>query len=257
MDDDRNPKKYRPLRAVTRLLVGGLILGSDALQERLRNWEGQKSSDILEDGEVEYHEPVEFDPLPEALPPPGLERRPQESRSDWRYALLGLVFESEDQLEKGLETTKRVGSFAGKVLNPIIKPFAKIPNPANKPYNRLVQRGESEVDRWVKRGQEESTRSRQLAQDAATNTVDESISYMAQNPALEELIAQQSVGLARQILELVRSNAVSADYFFEGLVRFVLRQKPRYLLSPPSIEVQAQATWTLQDIRHEELNGDE
>jgi hypothetical protein len=43
------------------------------------------------------------------------------------------------------------------------------------------------------------------------------------------------------------------DYFFEGLVFYVLRRRPRYLLPPPSQDVQKQATWTIQDIRQEDL----
>jgi hypothetical protein len=182
---------------------------------------------------------------------------PQKIPRDWRYALVGLIFESEEQLERGLNLSHRVGRAIGRKLNPIIQPMAKIPNPAAKGFDHLIQRGQSKVDHWIERGREEEVISRQLAQEAATNTVDDSITYMAQNPALEELVQTQSVSLARQILELVRKDMVSADYFFEGLVRYILRRKPRYLLPLPSPEVQKQATWTLQDIRHEDLNGNE
>ena len=245
---------YRPLRSITRLLVGGLILGTDALQGRLESWETQEEpEDLPEVIDAETQKPLEFDPLPESLPPPGLTVPSKRVDSDLRYALIGLIFEGEEQLEKGLALTKRIGSFAGRIIDPFVRPITKIPNPAASRFDRLVQRGQSEVDSWISRGREEEFRSRQMAQEAATSTVDESITYMAQNPALEELVQTQSVSLAKQILELVRSDAVSADYFFEGLVRYAFARKPRYLLPPPSPEVQEQATWNIQSIRHEDL----
>ena len=76
---------------------------------------------------------------------------------------------------------------------------------------------------------------------------------MADNQAITELVQTQGVSLAGQILELVRLISVSADYYSEGLARYVLRRRPRYLLPPPSQDVQEQATWNLQNFRQEDL----
>ena len=250
MTDKRAPQSFRPLHSITRLLVGGLVLGSEAFKERLQSWE-KEDQELPEVIDVEPQKPLPFDPLPEQLPPPGLVVRSRDDLSEVRYALIGLLFEGEKQLENGLALTARVTRFAGRFFNPLIHPFTKIPNPVQKPFGKLVKRGQSEVNRWVNRGREEEYLSRQLAREAATTTFDESINYMAQNPALGELVQQQSVSLAIQILEQIRENAVSADYFFEGLVRYALRRRPRYLLPPPSPKVRDQATWTLRDFRHE------
>jgi hypothetical protein len=122
-----------------------------------------------------------------------------------------------------------------------------------KRLDLLAHRGQSVVDRWIGRGIEEETNSRQFTQQAATSTFDQSFAYIAQNPAIEELVQTQSVSFARQILDLVRALSVSADYFFEGLVRYFLRLRPRYLLPPPGQDVQEQATWKLHDFRNEDL----
>jgi hypothetical protein len=258
MSENRTSKAFRPLRSLTRLLLGGLSLGSKVLRERLQSWDGSESTTDESDIRAEVPDsPVEFDPLPEELPPPGLETPSQIPSENLRYALIGLIFEGEEQLERGLHLSRRVGGVIGRVLNPVIQPIAKIPNPATRGFDRLIRRGQSKVDHWVERGREEEALSRQLAQEATTATVDESITYMAQNPALEALVQEQSVSLARQILQLVRADAVSTDYFFEGVIRYALRRKPRYLLSPPNPQVQKQANWTLQDIHHEDLNGNE
>lgn len=253
MSEEHNSPGFRPLHSITRLLVGGLILGADAIHKRLQRWEGVDIQNLPEIEDPDTQTPLEFDPLPDQLPPPGLVVRTQDDHSDLRYALVGLLFEGEEQLEKGLALTKRIGRFTGKIINPLIRPITKFPGPAQHSLDRLAMRGQSEVDRLVLRGREEAYQSRQLVQEAATNTVDESITYMAQNPALGELVQQQSVSLANQILELVRADAVSADYLFEGLVRYLFRRPPRYLLPLPEPEIQAQATWKLRDIRHEDL----
>lgn len=252
MTENQHDQGFHPLHSITRLLVGGLLWGIHALEDRLQNWDNLEAQELPEVVDAETQTPLEFDPLPERLPPPGLVESSHRATSDLRYALIGLIFEGEDQLEKGLALANQAIGFAGRVVSPLIRPISKIPNPAAKPFDQLAQRGQVEVDRWVSRGREEEYRSRQLVQDAATTTVDESITYMAQNPALGELVQQQSVSFARQILELVRAISVSTDYFFEDLVRYVLRLKPRYLLPPPSPEVQKQASWKIQDIRHEE-----
>ncbi len=255
MTEDQKTESFRPLRSLTRLLVGAILLGSDTMEGQLRGWEDYPESEDSPVVEGDAQAQLQVDPLPETLPPPQVGQPLQGSTSDVRYALIGLIFEGEENLEKGLSAAKQVGSLALRVTNPLFRPFQKLGmiNPAKKRVNRLVDRGQSEVDRWVDRGREEDVNSRQLAQQATISTVDQSILYMAENEAITELIQTQGVSLSRQILELVRAMTVSADYFVEGLARYVLRRRPRNLLPPPSQDVQAQATWNLQDIRHEDL----
>lgn len=255
MSEDQKPKEFRPLRSITRLLIGGVLQGSEIIVGQLRDWEDHPESEDFRVLEGEAQTQSDVDPLPEILPPPHVRQPLQGNPSDVRHALIGLVFEGEENLEKGLSAAKQVGNFALRVTDPLFRPFLKLGmvNPAKKSFGRLVDRGQSEMDRWVDRGREEEALSRQLTQQATTSTVDQSILYMAENEAITELIQTQGVSLAEQILELIRAMALSADYFFEGLARYTLRRKPRYLLPSPSEDVQKQATWTLKDIRHEEL----
>ena len=255
MSEDQKPEKFSPLRSLTRLLVGGVLQGSDIVVEQLRDWEDQPEdgdSSMVEDDD---QTPSEANPLPDTLPPPQVGQPLEKGTSDVRYALIGLIFEGEENLEKGLAAAKQVGHFALRVTNPLFRPLQKLRvlNPAKNRFDRMAQRGQSVIDRWVDRGREEETHSRDLVQQATTSTVDQSILYMAENEAITELIQTQGVSLAEQIFELVRAILVSMDYFFEGLMFYVLRRRPRYLLPPPSQDVQEQATWTIQDIRQEDL----
>ena len=86
-------------------------------------------------------------------------------------------------------------------------------------------------------GKVEEYRSRKLALTATTETVDESIDYLTDNEELQELITMQGVGIAGEALEEVRERTVSADDFFESVVRTFLRRTPRKQLEAPSREV--------------------
>ena len=246
---------FRPLRSVMRLLIGGILLGSEALKHQLRDWDDNADETAPANIEGDDQTALQFEPLPETLPAPQVGLPVQRNDSDVRYALIGLVFESEEKFERALTNAKRIGDSIDRALNPLFRPIQKLGaiRPVRNSFGYLASRGQSEVDRWISRGREEEDHSRQLAQQATTSTVDQSITYMAHNPALEELIQHQSVSLAMQILDQIRENAVSADYFFEGLIRYMLRRPPRYLLPPPSPEVQEQATWTFRDLRYEDL----
>ncbi len=63
------------------------------------------------------------------------------------------------------------------------------------------------------------------------------IDYLTDNKELQELITMQGVGIAGEALEEVRERTVSADDFFEGVVRAFLRRTPRKRLEAPSREV--------------------
>jgi hypothetical protein len=57
------------------------------------------------------------------------------------------------------------------------------------------------------------------------------------------------------MLEQIRQMSLSADYFVEGVIRYLLHRPPREMLPPPSIEVQTQANWRVRDSQSENTNG--
>lgn len=255
MAEERRSERFRPLRSFTRLLIGGILLGSELLENRLREWEGNGKTADPEHSEDDVLQKSGENPLPETLPAPYVRRSQQNNIANMRYALIGLIFEGEDKLDEALSAAQQISRRVNTVIDPIYRPVQKIRKlgPVQKNFDQLTRRGQTTLDRWVYRGREEENISRQLTQTAATSTLDQSIEYMADNEAIAGLIQSQSLSLAEQLLKLVRAISVSADYYFEGLVRYILRRPPRYLLPLPSREVQKQSTWTLQDIRNEDL----
>lgn len=61
---------------------------------------------------------------------------------------------------------------------------------------------------------------------------------MAGNPQLEEMVHQQSINLATEVVEEARERMVSADTLLERVVRSLLRFPPREALPEPPQVVQ-------------------
>ena len=276
MSDKENTNRFRPLRSLTRIIIGGVVLGAETLTERLQRWEHPEGTEPAagsgaevppSEAETPEGQPAaaetdsqSVDPLPEQLPPPHrVEHVPPKSSSaevsQVGYALVGLLFESQETLGRWWDLSARAGKLAARAADPLIKPLTKLPNPARKPVDRLAERGQSKVEQWVSRGRAETEQGVQITQTAVTETMDETITYMAQNPALEELVQQQSLSLAQQMLLQIRQMSLSADYFFEGAIRYLLHRPPRNLLPPPSSAVQTQAAWRVRDMRNEDADG--
>lgn len=218
------------LKTITRLLVGGVLLGADVLLQRLETWEhdvdarqSNRNEGLAQGSNVTRA--VEVQP------------EPTEPRSDQtRYALLGLLFQSQTALKKGTQTLSRAEQTAWKLMTPVHKPLGtwRVFAPARRRYERLVARGEVEVSRWVVLGRAEARRSRALAETAIYGTIDESIDFVATNPQVRDTLQQTSTSLAGEVSDEVRARTVSSDALMEGLARRLFRRPPReYPPEPP------------------------
>ena len=271
MSAQKRPPKSPSFRSLFRLVVGGVVVGAETLADRLQRWDDSAQGELSETGQTpqpadatilstETHEsqPPEhalqpMDALPDQLPPPHIvDTSPSPGTDDLPrvgYALVGLLLDGEETLGRWWSLSARAMKLAVRIADPLVKPFSTLPTPVQKRVDRLAARGQSKVDEWGRRGREETDRGRQITHTAVASTMDDAIVHMAQNPALEELVQQQSVSLAQQLIEQVRQIAVSADYFFEGVIRYLLHHPPRELLPPPSEAVQQQAIWRRSDVQ--------
>ena len=206
------------LRSITRLLVGGALVGWDELLSHLRDWEADITTARAQDAHV-------------------VNAPPQDPGVTLRYAMIGLLFESQDRLvrrsKRALDLVWQVtGSFWSPLLNRA--GAARQLDPARERYDELVRRGEAVARRWVDRGQDEEDRSRQLARTAAQQSFDSSMDMLGQAPALEQLVRDQSIGLTQTALDEARARTVSGDMFAENIARSILRRVPRRDLQEPT-----------------------
>jgi hypothetical protein len=190
--------------ALTRLLVGGALEGSDELLRRLRRWE--------------------------ASPQLGPLTSPAESQSGrLRHALVGTLFEAEAWARFGVHAARRLSSPFVRLfltdLPPILR--ATPAEPLVELGDALAARGQAVLDRWIGVGRDEERRGRRLARLAVSSMLEELLEYLAQNPEVRELIQQQSVGLADAAVDEVRDRSLSADIGLERLVHSMLRRLAR------------------------------
>ena len=150
MTDIQRAKNFRPLRSLTRLLVGGILLGLELLENQLQTWDSSPEAVDSPQNQKDTEELPAFEPLPESIPAPQVGKSIPSSRSPAvRYALIGLVFEGEDKLEEALDAVLQISSFSDRVLNPINKSIQRLgvtPLVRNR-FDQLSKRGQSALDR--------------------------------------------------------------------------------------------------------------
>lgn len=257
-----NRAKSNPFRTFTRLMVGGALLGLDELQRQLQTWERAADHAYARELQARTVRQTEQEPRPGSLAQPliseeqalaqgaaaGIPPAPPSDPADTpgetlRYALIGLLFESQERLETGLTTFEQIDQELGNMLSPLLNILQKSWTlaPARERFDALVTRGEAEVARWVERGREEEARSRLLTQTAGQLTFESSVHQIAINPEVQELVQKQGTGLANEVIEEVRERAVSADTLMERLARSLLRRTPREQLPEPPAAVRIRA----------------
>jgi hypothetical protein len=209
------------LDILIRLVIGTGLIGAEELGQYLQQWE-----------ENARHQA-------EAM------AAPEETKAAIvRYAVLGALFELKDKVELGLGNLGKTANNIGQTVSEKSKPVtrSRFYQPIQKKYDDLVAYGESKINPLVERGRREDPVARALAREALTESIDELIEFFAENEEITELIQQQSLGMANEVVEDVRTRTVTADNVMERFTRNLLRKSQREELPPPSPAVQAQAT---------------
>ena len=208
--------EVKPLRSLTRLLIGGALEGWDELLEYIKTWE----ADVSQQQESAT-------PITGTKPP---------SSVTIRYAAIGLAFNIQDRWVRRSQAALNI---AGRTTDAFLAPAARRLDenprlrPARSRFDNLVKRGEAVASQWVDRGRLEESHSRKLVRLAAQEGFNSSMDQLGQAPALQDLIRKQSAGITQDVVDEVRSRTVSADILAENLARSVLRRTPRSNLPPP------------------------
>jgi len=220
------------LVSITRLVVGGVLLGLDGLSRQLPEWERQatQNSALREQPASRVEASGEGQPSGSAPPPLG----------ETSSALLGLMFQSEDLLKRGTSTLGRIERATWRLTSPVHRPLRtwRLFEPARRQYDRLAERGETRVNRWAELGRAEAQHSRALTESAIQGTFERSMDELAQAPQIQDLVTQQTTSMAGEMIDEVRSRTVSADTLAEGIVRRLLRRPARVFRLEPPVYIQ-------------------
>lgn len=192
--------------ALLRLLIGGMLVGADQLQDRLRRWDERSlATDAV------------------AL------QSPQTVSATMRRALIGAAFESQALMRRRFSTmmTRLAGLADDANLIYTRLAFAVRGTPLDavrRQLDELLFLALTAVDRWTERGQSEEQHGRQMAEQAAVSVIDELLDYMARNPEVRKLIEQQGMSVADSAVGEVRERTASADQWIERIAHNLLHR---------------------------------
>ncbi len=221
-DPDWASQESSTLRSLTRLLVGGALVGWDQLQIHLNKWEASVQAKT-----------------PGPTPPGETEDAPVSKANasvTIRNSLIGILFETQDRsLRRGRQALNLVGRTGTAFLAPVERQLDQNPRltPVRSRFDKLVARGETVAEHWLKRGRLEEDRSRRLAMTAGGEGFNTFMDRLGEAPALQDLVRKQSAGLTQDAIDVVRTRTVSGDMMAESVARSLLRRKPRRELAPP------------------------
>ncbi len=219
------------LRSLTRLLVGGALVGYDELLHFLRAWEDETRRTIIRQQKS----------APAARVPGAVSTPPESPATILRYAALGLLFKSQDRwVRRGRAAANLFSRTTEALFSPAVRRMndRQRLRPVRSRFEKLVRKGEMVTGRWVQRGRVEEAYGRRFARTAGQQGFNASMDQLGSAPALQDLVRKQSAGLTQDVLDEVRERTVSGDYVAEHLARSLLRRVPRRSLPPSAIEAE-------------------
>ena len=146
-----------------------------------------------------------------------------------------MLIDSQVRIEESSQRLRPIGDTLNRFTRPFFNAVGRFPliSPIRTGYSSLVEKGEDELNRLILLGRIEYERSHQIAETAIDDTFEEAVDYLSTNQEIQELIHSQGVGLAGEVIEEIRERTVSADNFIDGIIRPLLKRKPRSEIPPP------------------------
>lgn len=208
------------IETLTRLVLGASLLGLEELERRGPRWERQAAGEPAED--------IRAEPGP---PAPGAA-----AGAAMRQALAGWVFAAHDRLRDAADATSWLRAASAHLLDGAAALTGETLRTRGGPSPRS-----QDLARWIARGQAEEERSKGLARVALAEIVRDSVTYLAHEEAVQELVQRQSTGLVEEALDEVRERAVSGDVAVSRFVGRLLRRRPELVLPPAELAPPEQA----------------
>ncbi len=198
---------FDALQSILRLAVGGALEGSDEAVRRLKAQEARVRASGADAPTVE-HDETDADRA--------------------RYAAIGLLFEGERALRAGLSVWERSAALAVNAAARAAKPVtsSRLARPWQQRYDQLADRGAGIVDRWVQTGRIEEPRSRAMMLGVAGQAIDDTIDELAELEGVQQIVQQQSVGMATMMVGEARERTATGDNLIEQITHRLLRRPP-------------------------------
>ncbi len=230
-DTQPDDNRFDAAAALLRLLVGGALLGADELRIRLGRWQ----------------EATRTPASTQAM----TTMAPRTTSDSLRYALVGMLFETETRMRRRFSTLlsrlAHASQEAGLFYANVTADMRRTPlDPLRIRLDEMLYRATATVDRWTDRGWIEEQHSRRMAREAAAGVIDELLDYMAQNPEVRQLIEEQGMSMAETAVDEVRERTATADMWIERIARGLLHRP----VSEKSTRPEGDASATPTDVTH-------
>ena len=207
------------LQLLSRFLIGAALLGSDELMARLRLVQEQLDADP--DGHAS-----------------GASLEQESELELLRYLSIGLLGRGREVVVGGMRRGMRLT--LGVTRNALSGVDRLSDNPLTRPLRRSIVARVRDLGEkaavLIGEGRREEQKARLLANGTVSEIIDEVLDFVSESPEVEQLvqdmIGQQSAGLAGVVADNARSVTVTGDYLIEGLARRLLRRKGRLELPP-------------------------
>lgn len=195
------------LRTLLRFLIGTAVEGNDEFWRRARIWQAE----------------MEKARLAGAYPPPGVETE----AARLRHALLGIFIQALEGGSNRLKSLQRGTGRLYRQLNRLVDPLISIRlfRPLRNGVDHMVSRGELIIESWIETGRREEQLSRSLVREQALDDlVNEVLDYVAQKPEIRDLVQDQGVGMAEEVVTELRTRSSEVDNFLAKIADNILRR---------------------------------
>jgi hypothetical protein len=196
------------LKILVRLLIGSFVEGSDEFRRRARLWQEELNSS---------------DPSKIMI-----SQASETEAARLRYSIIGFLFQLIDSGYNSLSFLDKVSSQTFTVFSRLFAPLtnSRFWRPVQEHYDSYSERGESIVNSWINTGRREEQMSRALVRDQAyEQVVNEIIIYLARKPEVRELVEQQGISLAEELVGDLRERSNEFDSMLENRVNRLLRRR--------------------------------
>jgi hypothetical protein len=196
--------EQEPVATAARILLGLASLGWDTIGSRLRAQSGQE----------EPAEPASTPSLADTMV--GIAARSAQTASSF-------MSRGADLAARGARSAEGAAQLAGRL----------VPDFLNEPIDQARERLRLRLRRLGAVGRDEIQRSRELAQEALDEGLDNLVGKLADSRNLQLVIRTQSVTAGEEAVDSIRDQTVRIDDRLESKARRLLRRPPRPQPSAP------------------------
>jgi polyhydroxyalkanoate synthesis regulator phasin len=212
-----NSQQLGDLKASLRLVVGSALNGSDAYLQRLRQIQATQA-------------PVK----PETI----VIDEDETFQDQFRYALLGILFETPDVIQRGLMNAGRASEKIYGIFSKVLSPFtnSRIFKPVQNGLDYTAGRGEKVIDRLIMKGRVEEQNSRRIVQqENVDELVNDFLEYLVLKTEIRQLIQDEGVDVAGDVVSDFQEQSAAVDSALEYRLKSLFRKKnPPQSNTPPS-----------------------